>query len=181
MNVLLIKHPTTHFSGTSPAVSGMPLGLLYVAASLKKAGHTVRIYDAIVEADESRWGYSVLGGIYQMGATWKEFKAAVDKLRPDVVGIANQYSSQVMNTLKAAEAIKELSRDIKVIVGGAHPSVMPEDFFRKNNYVDYVVMGEGEATAPELLESLEGKKDIKTVKGIAYISNGELVVHEKRG
>ena len=55
MNVLLIKHPTTHFVKTAPPVSGIPLGLLYVASALKKAGHTVHVYDAIVGADESTW------------------------------------------------------------------------------------------------------------------------------
>ena len=57
MNILLIKHPTTHFYKTAPPVSGIPLGILYVATSLKKAGHDVHVFDAIVGADEKRWGF----------------------------------------------------------------------------------------------------------------------------
>ncbi len=180
MNVLLIKHPTTHFAKTAPPVSGIPLGLLYVASSLKKAGHDVHVYDAIVGAAESTWGVHCSNGVYRMGATMDEIKKVVEEINPDVVGIGNQYSSQLENALKTAEAVKAVKREIKVVVGGPHASVMPSTFLEKCNAVDYVVMREGEITMPELLESIAGNRDITTVKGVAFEDEGKLVISEQR-
>jgi len=180
MNVLLIKHPTTHFAKTAPPVSGIPLGLLYVAASLQKAGHNVYVYDAIVGADESMWGVSCNNGVYRMGATMEDIKKVVNEINPDVVGIGNQYTSQVDNAVKTAEAVKEVRREIEVIVGGPHASVMPATFLEGYNAVDYVVMREGEITLPELLESIAGYRDIATVKGVAFKKEGKLIVNEQR-
>lgn len=182
MNVLLIKHPTIHFRKTAPAVSGIPLGLLYVASSLKEAGHSVKIYDCIVDAEENRWGYRESDNFYVMGARWEEIKKVVDKTKPDLVGISSQFSSQFAFAIKTAEIVKEVSRDIKVAMGGPHATAMPSSFFNRGRYADYVVMGEGEKTAVELLECISGKQDIKTVKGVAYIDdNGQLIINEKRG
>ena len=180
MKVLLIKHPTTHFRKTAPPVSGIPLGLLYIAATLQKAGHNVRLYDAVVEADEKQWGEECSNGVYHMGASWDEVKQVIKDDAPDVVGISNQYTSQAPNALRTAEIVKEVNRDIPVVVGGPHASVMPSTFANEGRSVDYAVIGEGEITLVDLLECLSTKGDRRSVKGIAYFENGQLVVTEKR-
>ena len=181
MNILLIKHPTTHFKNTAPPVSGIPLGLGYLAACLRRAGHNVQIYDAIVEAHEQRWGFWETKTTLRMGATWDEVKSSICKINPDVVGISCQYTSQALNAIKTAQIIKEVNRNIKVIVGGPHATVMPSAFLNKDNFVDYVVVGEGELTIVELLEHIDGRRDIKTIKGLAYFKDGEIVFNEERG
>lgn len=180
MNVLLIKHPTTHFVKTAPPVSGIPLGLLYVASSLKKAGHDVHVYDAVVGADESTWGVNCTNGTYRMGATLEEIKKVVNEINPDVVGISNQYTSQVENAIRTAEAVREVKREIKVVVGGPHASVMPSTFLDECDAVDYVVMREGEITMPELLDCIAGHTDIAAVKGVAFKKADKLVINEQR-
>jgi radical SAM superfamily enzyme YgiQ (UPF0313 family) len=180
MNILLIKHPTTHYAKSAPPVSGIPLGLLYVASSLKKAGHDVQVYDAIVGADESTWGVHGNNGTYRMGAPMDEIEKIVDEINPDVVGISNQYSSQVENALRTAEVVKKVKREIKVVMGGPHASVMPATFLDGYNAVDYVVMREGELTMPELLDSIAGQRAITTVQGIAFKEEGKLVINEQR-
>lgn len=180
MKVLLIKHPTTHFRKTAPPVSGIPLGLLYVAATLLKAGHEVRLYDAIVEAGEKHWGKERSDGALHMGASWEEIKRTVTEFRPDIVGISNQYTSQVPNALRVADIVKEVNRNILVIVGGPHASVMPSTFINARRSVDYAVIGEGEITMVELLGCIASKGDRRWVKGIAYFENAQLVMTEKR-
>lgn len=51
------------------------------------------------------------------------------------------------------------------IAGGPHPSAHPEETLR---YFDYVVVGEGEETLPELIKILQEKGDISYVRGIAF-------------
>ncbi|MBF0557411.1 MAG: B12-binding domain-containing radical SAM protein [Nitrospirae bacterium] len=181
MKILLVRHPTTHFKHTAPPVSGLPLGLLYIAASCRQAGHQVQIYDAIVAADEDRWGYYESDGdLCRMGATESEIRKIIEEINPDVVGIGNQYSSQATNALIVAQAAKKVNREIRVIVGGPHATVMPSTFFSRDSSVDYAVMGEGEATIVDLLNAMGGRQEIQTVKGVAYLDEGKLIINEKR-
>jgi len=180
VKVLLIKHPTTHFEKTAPPVSGLPLGLLYIAASLRKAGHDVHIYDAIVGADERRWDGAFVDGVYRMGATQEEIQRVVSDIGPDVVGISNQFTSQVDNALRTAIAVKKVNPGITVIAGGPHAAVMPSTFFEHPGAFDYAVMGEGEDTIVELLDCLQYKRDAHLVAGIAYMDDGKLIIREKR-
>ena len=52
-------------------------------------------------------------------------------------------------------------------MGGYHPSFNHQEML-ENDYVDIVVIGEGEYTFPELVRTLEKGGDISKVKGIAY-------------
>ncbi|HMB44748.1 MAG TPA: TIGR04013 family B12-binding domain/radical SAM domain-containing protein [Candidatus Methanoperedens sp.] len=64
------------------------------------------------------------------------------------------------------------------IAGGPHPSVRPEETLR---FFDYVVIGEGEETLPELIDVILNKGDISSVRGIAYKNEAENIVFtEKR-
>jgi anaerobic magnesium-protoporphyrin IX monomethyl ester cyclase len=180
MKVLLIKHPTTHFKKTAPPVSGLPLGILSISATLRKAGHDVSLYDAIVGADEKRWGAECGNGVYRMGATWEEIRRVVDETCPDVVGISNQYSSQLDNAILTARVVKEVSQNITVVVGGPHASVMPSSFFEEPGKVEFAVMGEGERTMLELITCLESENDPRTVDGLAFVEGGRLVLTKKR-
>ncbi len=51
------------------------------------------------------------------------------------------------------------------IAGGPHPSARPEETL---GFFDYVVIGEGEETLPELIGVLQKGEDVSSVKGIAY-------------
>ncbi len=64
-----------------------------------------------------------------------------------------------------------------LIAGGPHPSARPEETLR---YFDYVVVGEGEETLPELVDVLKNGGDVSSVKGIAYKENDKIVFTGKR-
>lgn len=64
------------------------------------------------------------------------------------------------------------------IAGGPHPSARPEETLR---FFDYVVLGEGEETLPELIKILQKKGDISSVRGIAFkdrVSNNSPSISE---
>ncbi|MCK4929190.1 MAG: TIGR04013 family B12-binding domain/radical SAM domain-containing protein [Methanosarcinales archaeon] len=77
-------------------------------------------------------------------------------------------------TAQAGAAFKEVelsSTDSTYIAGGPHPSARPEECLE---YFDYVVVGEGEETLPELVNSIRSG-DTADVKGIAYMDGGRCV------
>jgi B12-binding domain/radical SAM domain protein len=83
-------------------------------------------------------------------------------------------------TAQASEVYREVSRadvDGVFIAGGPHPSAMPEEALE---YFDYVVIGEGEETLPELINVLENSGDPGAVSGIAFLRNGEVVLTDRR-
>ncbi|MDD5254545.1 MAG: radical SAM protein, partial [Candidatus Omnitrophica bacterium] len=97
----------------------------------------------------------------------------LQQLRPvDVLGLYGGLTSTAPRLYEIARFYKE--KGVITVAGGQH-------FARENisdalhSNIDYVVMGEGEITIKELLRALEGNKDVRQVKGIAYLKDGEVV------
>jgi B12-binding domain/radical SAM domain protein len=95
-------------------------------------------------------------------------------------GLANGPREGIMlysfATAQAEEVYREVAgsrADVEAVfvAGGPHPSARPEEALR---CFDYVVIGEGEETLPELIGVIKGGVDPETVRGIAY-KRGETV------
>jgi B12-binding domain/radical SAM domain protein len=91
-------------------------------------------------------------------------------------GLADSPRDGVMLYSFATAQAEEVYREIagsKVkavyVAGGPHPSARPEETLRS---FDYVVIGEGEETLPELIEVIRSGGDPETVRGIAYSRDG---------
>ncbi|WP_440953308.1 TIGR04013 family B12-binding domain/radical SAM domain-containing protein [Methanococcoides sp. FTZ1] len=67
--------------------------------------------------------------------------------------------------------------DSVYIAGGPHPSGSVEETLE---HFDYVVIGEGEETLPELVRALQAGNDPSDVRGIAYRREGNVVYTGKR-
>jgi len=69
-----------------------------------------------------------------------------------------------------AEKIKSERSKVQILFGGAHPSALPEDVL-KNNFADFVFLGEGELAIEKLLLG----EEIENIKGIAFKRNDEII------
>ncbi len=151
MNVLLVSP----FRGALFELAGVnmkPLGVSYIGAALREAGHNV---DIQLLEDET---------------------AIPDFVGADIVGISCN-TVQFNPGLKIAKLAKELGKT--VIMGGPHPTSSPAEALT-SGYVDYVVRAEGEASAVELLEGLRSPGTFKPekVKGISWVDKGSgRIVH----
>lgn len=79
--------------------------------------------------------------------------------------------STITSTSRRAYRIADRCRKkgIPVVMGGAHPSFLPEEAMK---CADYVVRGEGDVTLPELIDYLDkGTPDIASIKGLSYRNN----------
>ena len=105
------------------------LGLAYMAASLEADGHQTRILDEIAEQDVER---------------------GLDEFKPDIAGI----SFMTMYALRAYELADRIKkrRGLTVVLGGAHPTAVPEEGME---HADCVVRGESEWGFPKIIR--EGK------------------------
>lgn len=149
-----------------------PLGLEYLVAVVREK-HEVRILDCVAE----NWKkLSFVEGYIRLGLSNSEIKERIKTFLPDIVGISCSFSSQSPNTREIADITKEISPDIFTVAGGAHPSAIPKKYLEENPSIDIVVVGEGEITFPELVDTLEKQEDIGKVKGICYRRNNNLIL-----
>lgn len=85
-------------------------------------------------------------------------------------------------TPQAKEVYKEVEAaktkvDAVFVAGGPHPSALPEEVLE---HFDFVVVGEGEETLPELIGAIAEGRDPGKVKGIAFKTDGKVRYTEKR-
>ncbi len=74
---------------------------------------------------------------------------------------------QLVSAVPLAKALKLRFPDLPIIWGGNFGSLYP-DAVLNASYVDWVVRGQGEQTFVELLDALDGRRDPKTIAGLAF-------------
>ena len=122
-----------------------PLGICYVAAALRQAGHSVRILDCTFLKKEATLQIALeeeaaVIGIYCMVSMWEA-------------------------CIWFAQQLRDHCR--LMVAGGPLPTCDPEPFL---DHFDVVVQGESEETMPELLRAFETGVDLKAVAGIVFRS-----------
>lgn len=83
---------------------------------------------------------------------------------------------QIGRAFELAAQIKALDPECKIILGGIHPTVMPEDGLRRG-CVDIVVRYEGEETLVELYEKMKNGDDWSETKGISFVDAAGEIRH----
>lgn len=136
MKVLLIN-PSLAVFGKSTIV---PLGLAYLAAVLEENNIEVKILDMCVEKlDPKLFDWS------------------------DILGITSSTPS-INQTFKIAKEAKQINPNIKIFLGGPHPSALPHEC--NKDFIDGVVVGEGEYTFLEICKAIEKNKQLTKIKGL---------------
>ncbi|MBI5449100.1 B12-binding domain-containing radical SAM protein [Candidatus Gottesmanbacteria bacterium] len=156
-NVILL-YPKTGLDLASTIAP--PHALLAIAAPADKAGYNIRIIDQRIEKITE---YSL-----------KELISS-DLI---CVGISTMTGTQIRNSLDLAKIVRKLT-NAPIVWGGTHPTITAEQTLA-NEYVDIVVVGEGDITFIELIRALENKQSLREIKGIVYMDGGKPVATEKR-
>lgn len=124
------------------------LGLMYLSATLRRAGYTVRHIDhTFLER--------------------REVLEEIESLRPAVIGIYCMITMQD-EALSLAAQVRDRAL---TIVGGPYPSGEPETFV---DDFDLVAVGEGEETILGVMEHLHDRS-FEEVPGLVFRQDGEIV------
>lgn len=165
MKILLINPPYTNFEGIKESGGHMmSLGLAYLASYLrKKTNHQIAILDAEVK-----------------GMDYEIIKESIKNEQPEIIGITCPTPT-MSHVFKIAEIVKtEISPRITIVLGGIHPTALPEETI-KNPFVDFVVAGEGEITLYELIEEIKGKgRNFNKIDGLYFKMNKEIITTSPR-
>ena len=157
--VILISPPWGELYGSYSNVAKVgvfypPLGLCYLAASLKERGHSVKVIDAEV-----------------VSMAPEDVAKEVEGYRPEIVGITS-VSPLINQVQEIARQIKD-KLSIPIVLGGPHVTIVEEEALSSCKYFDFGVIGEGERTLCELVETLkdnpsEDNPNLSNIKGIIF-------------
>lgn len=175
MKILLVQPPFTIFR-SEPKKCHPPLGLAYLAAVLKE-NYEVKVLDALAEGYENE--EIIDRRFIRYGLSFEDIKKRIARYSPDIVCISCLFSSQSINVYKICEIAKELNSGIITILGGAHPSSVPEEALSDKN-VDFVVIGEGEFILKKLLGHIEAKEDVQEIDGIGFKRDGRIRINRRK-
>jgi len=145
MKITLVQAPFKNYAIVYP-----PLGLAYLAAALKRKPNPPDI--TIIDANAER-------------LSARETADRILEAGTDLLGFT-VTSPLVYSTLEIIDIVKS-RRDIPIIVGGPHPTIMAEHMLQ-NNKIDCVARGEGEETICEYYDYLTGSLPIEGIKGISF-------------
>ena len=136
-----------------------PDEVLSAAAVLEKYGHEVQICDNNVDTRQP-----------------KDFIS----FNPDIIGFSVVTGPQITSAIAQSKEFKKIMPGVKVVWGGVHPSLLPEQTIIEP-YIDYVVIGAGEYTFLDLVQYLEnGHTRLEEIKGLVYKENGKIFKNEPR-
>jgi len=128
-----------------------PIGLERVAASVRAAGHDVRLLDLQI------FGHD-------------DYARELASFAPQAVGFSLNYLANVPEVIDLAKATKRARPDCFVFAGGHSASFIAEEIIEHaRGAIDCVVRGEGETIAPRLLEA-RGDPRLDTLPGVVTAS-----------
>jgi anaerobic magnesium-protoporphyrin IX monomethyl ester cyclase len=143
-----------------------PLGILYISAYLEQHGIDNEVFDTTFSTKE-------------------KFRNHLHHKQPAVIGIYANLMTK-LNVLENVHFIRENLPNSKIILGG------PDVRYNARNYLeagtDFIVLGEGEATMHELVETIYtakgatslSKEILDKIRGIAFLHEGNVVETPER-
>jgi len=131
-----------------------PLGLEYLAASLEKAGHEVKIIDVGIE-----------------NISHQQLRKIVTS--SDAVGISVEIDTYPF-VKEISDTINEIDPDIPQILGGSNCYYIKQKTLTDIPNADICCYGEGEQTIVDLAKFLKGDKKLSDINGIYYKENNHI-------
>jgi anaerobic magnesium-protoporphyrin IX monomethyl ester cyclase len=165
---MLFINPSVHLD-TQPNIfkpflqSSFPTAIGYLAGYLReKNKDSVKIYDE------------------QMGLlNENKLRDELEKIEgPKIVGMTC-LTVTAKRAYELTHLIKKIDPEVVVVLGGIHATAVPEECLKKTS-ADIVVRGEGEETLSEIYEAIKAKEDFKTINGISYKENENLIHNPPR-
>jgi len=187
LRILLINPPFQRLKGISDIY--LPLGLSYLAASIDKEKHFVKLFNVenpsslekkencdiekLLDRDEL-----FLKNLYSNDfIVWNEVKSVISDFKPDLVGIT-VMTAKYAPAKKITALIKDINPNITIVWGGPHISADGLTAMEENHQIDYAIYGEGESAFNELVFALDSKFDISNIGSLFYRKNNEVVRNE---
>jgi len=148
------------FPAFSSQEATAPLGILAVSTPLLRAGYQVKIIDSTITPNFQK---RVLA----------EVEDAICLCVSLVTG------PMIRETVAMARAVKSQYPDLPIVLGGWHPSLLPDQTLAAE-YVDAVVVGQGGDALLDVVQHLEAGESLKGIAGVGYKQDGRIAFNPAR-
>lgn len=165
MKKILLLRTYTEILGRSISPS---LGLMYIASSAREYGKSRNLDFQFKILDLNLYDQEI-----------HERIAEIEAYAPRMIGITGM-SFEAATMHRTAAYLKKALPEVSIVFGGPYATV---SFLKcmQDPCVDFVVIGEGEDSFPELLDRIfSGLDHYRDIRGIAFREREETVVNEKR-
>ena len=138
-----------------------PLGLLYIAANLKKhRNDDIKVVDA-----------------FCLNLDGDQLVEIVAREAPDVFGM-NCSTHTFLQAIETIRRISERLPETVILLGGFHATFAAEQILRGYPFIDYIIKGEAEEAMIDLMECIEAGKKPYQVAGISFLDEGRHVSNQ---
>lgn len=176
MKIVLINPPQI-FSKYQVATGIVPpLGIAYLASYCLKEGIDVQIVDSVGE--ESTTVEPFREDIFLRGMSIADIVKSLDT-SASLIGISNLFSFAYPAVVELTKALKEAHPQVPIVLGGPHPSALPE-YCLDTSAADFVVRGEGELSLVELCRHLAGEISADAVPSLVYLDDEGKIIRSKQ-
>src|SRR5215469_11852982 len=148
------------FPAFSSQEATAPLGILAVATPLLRAGYQVSIVDSTITPNFQK---TVLA----------ELEDAL------CLAVSLVTGPMIRETVEMGSAAKKLYPKKPVIVGGWHPSLLPDQTLAAP-FIDIIVKGQGEDALLEVVRRIEAGESMAGIEGVGYKQDGHLIFNRPR-
>ena len=181
LRVCLVRPPVVTAPWSLSYYGAVPdLGLAYVAAAARRAGHEVTVIDAPgLALGQSRPLETAMGRLAVQGLSTAQI---VDRIpeNVDVVGFAHMFLHEWNVLRDLIAAVKQARPDACTVAGGENATAYWDHMLGECPSLDAVVRGEGEATFCEVLECVADGRSLDDVASVALRRDGRAVANAPR-
>ncbi len=183
-DILLIQPPIRDFYLTAKRT--IPYGLTCIASTLMNSGFSVAILDGLATSksrirdlpEEMKYLLPYYGrpdlSPFALFHQFRHFGYSFDTIGKKagdsgafLVGISSLFTPYVREAIRTAEVVKACLPDAKIVMGGHHPSALPESVM-ESAAVDFVIRGEGEVALPLLAKALSEGSRYDAIPGLVF-------------
>lgn len=148
--ILLINPASAIRQSWVDDIQSFPLGLASIAAVLVEHNYKVKIIDCFVEDYHNK--EIINDDFVKVGMSDSATLDVIKEYNPDMIGVAIQFSIQLLPAQNLNKLIKEKFPDIVCVVGGNHATAAPISL--AGYKFDWLILGEGEFRILKLLDAL---------------------------
>lgn len=127
-----------------------PMAFMQLVAQAEAKGYSVGVYDGLI-----------------LGYKKEDLINVLKENDSDLYGFSI-YESTQNDLFEIIDWLKKIKPNAKVFVGGPYATISIEHILNSCSSIDYVMVGDGDESFPQLIECIKNKRDIKDVVNLYY-------------
>ncbi len=174
MKICIIRPSVIHKELALSHMPSAPIGPAYIASVLRQHGHDVQVIDAPIEGFNNVEKFIMDTYIYGLNPENTILMADEDT---EVFCISFMFTNNWYFDRELVKEAKKRFPNSIIIGGGEHATAVPKYCFDTAPGLDFIVMGEGEATVVELMDAIEKEETYEEINSIVYKRGEELIIN----